>query len=287
MPRTRQANVGFEYSPMPSLRLTLDLVHARGDNFMNVRDINAPVPNPFFNSSQPVSSSNPLIRRPDLRYGSIFRYDSTGESRHQSASFGLAWQLRDVFALNMSYTLSKTEDNYIDWLTEFSPTNTFDPEAEMATSNQDQRHRIVLSAVYNTKNLSNWWLKDWTIALIARLVSGRPYSILTGIDADYGVVGGSPVGNGDGGASAADRPLGLERNSEATSFVRNVDLRIARTFRLRKKMALEIIGEAFNVFNHYNISKVQNVLGSSFETPIVQSNVDFNRQFQAGIKFTF
>ena len=295
MPETTQSNLGFEYATKSNLRFTLDLVHAKGKNFMQARDVNASIPVPLAYRT----AASPATRRPDLRYASIFRYDGTGESKFFSQTLGIAWQMQETLSFTASFTHSKTEDNYLDWLTQFAPQNTFDPSAEMGISNQDQTNKLVASAVWNTRKTSNVWTKDWTIAFIGKITSGRPYSILRGVDADYGTtaapVGPSspgPQGNGEGLSAPADRVPGTEKNGATTPMVTNLDIRLSRAFPLSKGMKLEVIAEVFNVFNHYNVSKVQNFQtpppgAPSYGSPIVQSSVDYNRQFQGGLKLTF
>jgi hypothetical protein len=282
MPLTKQANLGWEFTPRPNLRFTLDAVHVKGENYLNVRDVNAAVTNPAFGAPGEAPT-----RRVDTRYSAVHRYDGSGESKHTSVSLGSAWQMQDRFSLSFSYTWSKTEDNYTDWVTDVSPTNTFDPAAEMGTSNQDQRHRLLASLVWNTKGFNSAWTKDWVISLIGRVASGRPYTIYTGVDNDYGTFGGRANGNFDGGAPPADRPAGEARNGRTLPTYRNADLRISRTFRFGKQ-GLEVIADVFNVFNHYNQTAISNFQNSpTFGQPIVQSNVDFNRQVQLGARFTF
>ncbi|HJU84845.1 MAG TPA: TonB-dependent receptor [Holophagaceae bacterium] len=284
MPETKQANLGFEFLPLPNLKFTLDGMYATGENFLNVRDVNAIIPNPAYNPALPQGPTNSPIRRPDARYSSIIRYDGSGESKYRSGTFAVAWQMKDSAALNFSYTWSKAEDNYIDWVTDFEPMNTFDPKAEMAPSNQDQRSRILLSAVFSTQHWQNAFFRNWTISFIGRFTSGRPYTIFTGVDNDYGY----GLGNADGGAAPSDRPVGVGRNSETTPSVRNMDMRLARKFATGKKAGFEIMVDVFNVFNHYNVSQVQNVLAAGgYGEPVVQSNVDYNRQIQLGAKFTW
>ncbi len=287
MPLTKQANLGFEFTPRPNLRFTLDAVHVQGENYLNVRDVNAAVLNPDFG----VIAGAAPTRRVDSRYSAVHRYDGSGESKHTSISLGSAWQMQDRLSLSFSYTWSKTEDNYTDWVTDVSPTNTFDPAAEMGTSNQDQRHRLLASLVWNTKGFNSAWTKDWVVSLIGRIASGRPYTIYTGVDSDYGVyndgTGPRAYGNFDGGAPPADRPLTESRNGRTLPTYRNVDLRISRTFRFGKQ-GLEVIADVFNVFNHYNQTAISNFQNSpTFGKPIVQSNIDFNRQIQLGARFTF
>ena len=288
MPESKQATLGLEFLPLPNLKFTLDLSYTKGEHQMNIRDVNALIPNPSYNPLLPVGATNPAVRRPDARYSSIIRYDDSGENTYKAATFGMAWQMKDSVAFNFSYTYSKTEDNFIDWVTDFEPMNTFDPKAELAPSNQEQRSRFLLTAVFSSQKWQNAFLRNWTLSFIGRFTSGRPYSILTGRDNDYGKVGGQERGNADGGAAPADRPLGADRNGETTPSVRNLDMRLARRFPFSKKAGVELLLDVFNVFNHYNVSQVQNVLaGSDFGSPIVQSNVDFNRQLQLGVKFTF
>ncbi len=286
-PETKQANLGFEWSPRPSLKLTLDAVHSKGEHFMNVRDINSTIP-----VNGTTTLRTPILFGPTgIPYSSIFRYDGTGESKYTSFTAGMAWQMRDVLALNASYAWSKSEDNYIDWLTQFAPQNSFDPAAEMGPSNHDQRHRVNVSAVYNTKGLSSPWIRNWVIAIIGKYASGRPYSLWTGVDADYGFVAGNPFGNGEGLSAPADRPAGVKRNSETTPSITNVDLRLSRAFKPSDKAGIELILEVFNVFNHYNVTRVQNFQtpppgAPAFGSPIVTSS-DNNRAIQAGVRFTF
>ena len=271
---------------------------------MNVRDVNADIPVPTdYRAVGSPDVRKPVIYGPTgIPYSAIFRYDSTGESKYTGGTVGFAWQMRDTVSINASYTYSKAEDNYIDWLTQFASQNTFDPNAEKSPSNQDQKNRLNFSAVFNTKNASSVWAKNWVISFIGRFSSGRPYSLWTGVDGDYGYRLADPalpdtrdnrsyVGNGEGLSAPADRPAGVGRNSETTPNIYNMDMRVSRTFRFGNGVNLEGIIEVFNVFNKYNVSKVQNFQtpppgAPAFGSPIVTSS-DFNRQFQVGAKLTF
>jgi hypothetical protein len=292
-PETNQANLGFEYSPRPNLKYSFDAVYSKGKNFLNVRDVNAsiPVPTAYRTAGSPDVRTPVLFGPTGIPYSAIYRYDSSGESKYIGGTLGIAWQMRDTISINASYTYSKAEDNYIDWLTQFASRNTFDPSAEMSLSNQNQKNRLNFSAVFNTKNASSSWAKNWIISFIGRFTSGRPYSIWTGVDADYGYKNGAPIGNGEGLSAPADRPAGMARNTETTPNIYNMDMRLSRTFHFGGGVNLEAIIEVFNVFNHYNVSKVQNFQtpppgAPAFGSPIVTSS-DFNRQFQVGAKLTF
>lgn len=269
MSRSIQTNVGMEYTPASNVKWTLDLIHSNGDGFLQVRDANASVTNPYANFAAANSASNPWVRRPELAFGPLYLYDGSGASSYNALSLGMMWQLDNNFAMNANYTFSRSMDNYIDWLTDYAVNNTFDPSAEQGPSNQDQRHRFNLSMVYK-KN-------DWTLSMIGRLASGRPWNVGAGADLNN---------NGDGGLG--DRPAGVSRNSEVLPSNHNIDLRVSRMFRLGGKQRIELIADVFNVTNHYNVSRVQNIaaLSATFGQPVIQS-FDFNRQVQVGARWSW
>jgi outer membrane receptor protein involved in Fe transport len=283
MPETKQSNLGMEIAPLANLKFTADLVYAKGEHFLTVHDVNALIPNPDFG----VVPGAPPTRRPDSRYSSIIRYDDSGESKYRAATLGMQWQLRDTVALNFSYTYSKSEDNYTDWVTDVEPMNTFDPKVDMSPSNQDQRNRFIVSGVLSSKNWQNAFFRNWTASFIGRFASGRPYTIFTGVDNDYGTLGGQNFGNGDGGAPASDRPVGVGRNSETLPSSSNMDIRLNRKFNMGKKGGLELMLDVFNVFNHYNQTAIQSIQAApGYGDPVI-TTADHNRQVQLGVRFSW
>ena len=111
------------------------------------------------------------------------------------------------------------------------------------------------------------------------------------MDADDGFFSCYRICNGEGLSAPADRPAGVKRNSETTPSLTNVDMRLSRAFKPSDKAGLELILEVFNVFNHYNVTRVQNFQtpppgAPAFGSPIVTS-ADNNRAIQVGVRFTF
>jgi hypothetical protein len=78
------------------------------------------------------------------------------------------------------------------------------------------------------------------VAPVLFLSSGQPLNVTTGRD-----------DNGD--TLFNDRPAGVARNSERTSGFAQLDLGLARRFRMRM-VAVEARVEIFNVFNRTNFS---------------------------------
>jgi hypothetical protein len=59
----------------------------------------------------------------------------------------------------------------------------------------------------------------------------------------------------------SSRPLGFERNSFRTPMVANVDLRVLKYFSFGKTAKLDVVAEAFNLFNRANVAQINPVFG--------------------------
>lgn len=268
MPESRQGSAALEWTPAPDQVVTLTVVGSRGTHFLNTRDVNAYVP------YLPEGAAAPVLRRPDLRYGSIQRIDATGETRYLGETLQWRWRPERNLDLDVHYTHSKAEDNFIDWNPDFTVQNTFDPGQEWGPSYQDQTHRAVAAVTWRSGADRGPWLRDWTLATVARWESGRPYTILAGYDRNA---------NGDG---TSDRPAGVGRNSATTPSFSNVDLRVSRGFQAAR-VRLDLMVDVFNLFNTTQVEAVQNDLASTlpaFGTPVAYYA---KRQVQFGLRAAF
>ncbi len=182
-------------------------------------------------------------------------YNSMVLTFRKNASHGLE------FLLN--YTLSRAVDG-----AQTSGTNgTFfgtdvalDPynkKLEYGTSDMDQRHRFVGSAVYTPpfSRISNkplrLMLNGFSFSTIVTAASGQPLSEYTSSYPSGGVDGGFTGGEvGTSGTSTGGRVPFLPRNNFYLPDLYNVDFRIAREFRFLERYRFAVVGEAFNLFNH-------------------------------------
>ena len=152
------------------------------------------------------------------------------------------------FRLNANYTLSHITDNGNFTTFINLPQNQFDNESEEADSNQDVRHRFVANFTALAPETSV--LRHFSVSGIVTVQSGRPFTIFVGGDA-----------NGDTNP-VTDR-VGLSpRNSYIGDPLRSVDLRVSRRFPLRDGRSLDVIFDAFNLFNRDNVDEVFSVYGS-------------------------
>jgi hypothetical protein len=172
-----------------------------------------------------------------------------------------------------------------------NPQNNLRPDLERSNSSFDQRHRFVFSAIFDTpfdRHDDGFWRKflaDFSIAPIFQAASGRPFTVLTGRDAnlDFGPFTDRPsvASPGDPGAftspfvqgvgfiaptvcpSTATALTGsngctgsLGRNTFARPETWQLDLRLARRIHFGERWNMELIADVFNLFNRFNVADV-------------------------------
>jgi hypothetical protein len=209
-----------------------------------------------------------------------------------------------------SYTLADSRDDgqgSSATPTGSSPLDPYNIALDRGPSNFDIRHRVVSSIVWqpeyfnSASGMTHALLTGWTIAPIFTAASGLPLNPT--------VSGNPPSGLGNtasgvvGSQPATNRVPFLERNSFRYPGQWDVDLRIARSFRVWERAKLEIIAEAFNLFNHENFTAAtaQNyTIGGTAAAPVMtyfsnfgqltaanNNNIVTPRQIQFGAKITF
>lgn len=132
------------------------------------------------------------------------------------------------------------------------------PAGEHANSTMNVPYRFVVGATYRLdfRGLSGWRKESfsgWGLAPIVQMQSGLPYSAGT-----TNSVGSSLYG-GIIGAGGTGRVPDIDRNAFSMPSTAVVDLRISKTFHIELgslHSEFELFGEAFNLFNHQNITSV-------------------------------
>jgi hypothetical protein len=137
--------------------------------------------------------------------------------------------------------------------------------AERALSDNDQRQRLTISGTLTTP-------RGWLLSYIYSYVSALPFNIQLPNDR-----------NGD--TNFNDRPEGVGRNTGKGFDYRSLDVRLSRTFSLKRGLALEGIVDAFNVLNRANYQVPNNIITSpTFGRPTAANDP---RQVQAGVRLLF
>ena len=249
---------------------------------------------------------------------------TSGTSNYNALSVNLHKRFSNHFEYLASYTWSHAIDDSTDVVSvSEGPQTEFAPNAERARSSFDQRHRFVLSGVYNSARLSGGGFvskafSNVTVAPIFEVSSGRPFNILTGVDTNFNftpltdrpsVVSRSTTPNNCGVLPVASKysPTGflnlpcyiddnpfdgnftgnvdgtLGRNAGTKPYVVFTDLRLAKTLLFHERYALELMADGFNLINKFNVLDV-NLL----YTEAGQRTAAYDpRQFQFGARFSF
>ncbi len=313
-PESYQASVGIERDLGYGFSFEASYLYNRGIYLTRNRDLNQ------FKRTGPVNPNNPgggatFIRFPtaaqaaagltsDFRNPFRFQdnqYESSGNSFYNAGTFVLRRRFAQNFSLLAHYTFSKTIDEVTDFNSDFSAQNPLNVRADRALSSFDQRHRVVISGVFQMPkygdSLSSKIFSNFVFSPIFNYGSGRPFNVQ---------LGGSVDANSDG-RSQTDRPGTLGRNTGIGESTYTLDARLSRRFKFGETKSLELIAEGFNLFNRTNFQGINNSVGTlslaqrnELETRRVRgiegiattSPLGFTssapaRQFQFGARFNF
>jgi len=238
---------------------------------------------------------------------------SSGSSVYHGLTANLRKRYGQHYEFLASYTWSHTIDDSTDLQSPLEPQDNYNLAAERANSAFDQRHRFVLSGVYQTGALSgsgfvSKFFSGWTLAPILEVASGRPFNIISGDDRNHDfstptdrpntAASGATDGCGDTAAPSKFSPTGflmpacflngtldgnLGRNAGTRPYNLFTDIRVSKRIPLGDRMALEGIVDAFNFINRFNVSDV-NPLWNSGQTATAAFDP---RQLQFALKLTW
>ncbi len=261
-PYSQQAALGYDRAVGQTISVSADALFVRGHHQIGTIDYNPVVP-----------SLGPGRRPNDINgvagtSASILQYTSFGQTWYKGLTLSLNKRLSSNYQFLVSYTYSKAEDTSTDFQSAFivmnngrgrdpnNPTGLpigFDPLSDKGRATQDQRHRLVVSGLYQFP----WQVQFSTIITAA---SGRPYTPLAGVDLN---------GDGDGGAFPSDRArtnpadptTSVARNSQTMKSQFIVDTRLSKRFTLRGRIAVDGILDVFNLLNRANYTEINNIFG--------------------------
>ncbi|MBI3697506.1 MAG: TonB-dependent receptor, partial [Acidobacteria bacterium] len=321
-PLTYQLEFTVEQELTRNLTFTASYLSTRGQRLPFFRDINLFKPTdvatytvcavPQVGSSTTCSQvernisvpffPGPSSNRPNPAFGRITTFESVVNSWYNGLVLQAKHRFSHGFQMQASFTYSKSQDDDQISQTFFSanqPLNPFNVRDDYSVSNFDQRKRFTLTSYWMLPfhRIGSRPLRaalDWfQLSGILTLADGRPYN---------GFLSGNPspsgVGTGILGAGGSSRVPWYGRNVFVNPGLATTDLRLARAFKFGERMKLDLIAEAFNLFNRVNISGINttqyNVRGSVlFPNPAFNSisatgtNLTRERQLQLGGRFTF
>jgi hypothetical protein len=266
-----QANLQVERELPGNASISVGYLHLRGLHIILSRNVNVP----RFSASAGV----PNLGRPDPNWGNISRYESSGDSYYNGLVVSLNKQALGWASVRVTYTLSKATDDTGNFF--FStPQDNFNVRDDLGLSDNDQRHRFVLSGTLETPkgdDRPTRLLRDFQLSYIFTYASRLPFNILAGNDRNFDT-------------NNNDRPVGVPRNTGLGFDFASLDLRLSRRFRFSERVGLEVLAEAFNVLNRANLAIPNNTFGTgatplrTFTQPTAAADP---RQIQFGLRLNF
>jgi len=238
-----QANFQIEREILPNVAITVAYQFYGAHHLPLLRDVNLGTPKSFLADGRPLYTGVP---RRDTRFNQINDLESVGNSVYSGGFIAVTKRFGRGLQFSASYTYGVAINNTDG--TGDTGTPVSDPSfvnRDRGPASADQRHRFVFEGVYTSDlrtvpRAVNQLFGGWLIAPSATVTSGFPVNPQAGRDL-----------NGDGVNN--DRPLFLGRNSIEGPGLREVNLRLSRTFNVyRERLKLEFIGEAENLLNSTN-----------------------------------
>ena len=250
---------------------------------------------PFFSGPRPISN-----------FGSIIEVQGSAKSSYHALVIQANRRFSNGLQFQTSYTWANAKDQG-QQLGTFAPTfptvsNPFDRSVDDGRSDLDIKHRFVASAVWDIGDSLGWEsgvagaiFKGLQLAPIVSISSGRSVT---------GFVSASPSGgtsSGLLGSGGPQRTFFRPRGEESRPSTATVDLRASKRIFFGETMSLEILGEAFNLFNRSNFTGIMDrvytftvasntlVFDPTYLTPTTINNtINYTpRQIQLGVRFHF
>jgi hypothetical protein len=181
--------------------------------------------------------------------GLLYYTDNSGTSVYNGATLQVIEKLGKVFNVDANYTFSHTFDDGTFTTFVSTPQDLYDRSRERANSNQDIRQRFITNFTATAPSDSH--LRNFALSSIVSLQTGRPFTLFVGFDA-----------NGDTNP-VTDRVGDLGRNTYYGDHLYSWDLRISRYFQIRERERLDLMVDAFNLFNRPNVDEVTSVYGAA------------------------
>jgi hypothetical protein len=223
--------------------------------------------------------------RPNSAFGRITNISSSVHSQYDAFVAQLNRRMSHGLQFQMNYTYANASDNGQGSQTFTTGNSVLSPAAqnlEEGRSSFDIHHRFVTSLVWqpqvfkNSNAIVKAITSDWTISPIGSFTSGKPYT---------GSISGNATGGtstGIEGAGGSNRPRFVPVNDFEFPDVWNIDLRLSRRVKIKEKQSVEFLAEAFNLFNHMNVTDIQTRLysiGTMGAAGTVPSGCDANLNY--------
>lgn len=325
LPYTQQWNFSIQRQFGSSIVADVSYVGSKSTHLLGIVDINQVYPGLAYSSGviaagTPVTNANTQrlnVLRPYRGYNAINMVVPSFNANYNSLQGYVKKQFRGSSLISASYTWSKNlTNNQTDNST--APQNSYNYQAEYGRAQQDRRHVFSANFVYELpffraqKGVVQKVLGGWDLSGIVQVNSGLPLTVTNAsVDpAGLGFLGASSAGPRtdltctDPNAGAphtistwfnkscfANVPSGIIRPGNAGRGVINGpgyqrwDISAFKNITFRDRFTFQLRGDAFNIWNHTNLSAVN----TSFTSTLFGTVTGYRdpRIMQVSAKFLF
>jgi outer membrane receptor protein involved in Fe transport len=286
---SKQANLEVERTLGGSGTVSIGYQYFRGENLL--MSINQNVP-----TCAAQGTNNGC--RPVSTYMNNSQYRGAGDSNYHGLHVAYLQRPKDWSAVRVSYALSKSMNDLGEAFFS-SPTDPSNVMKDWGRSDNDQRHRLVISASVNspTRPGTTAWERithGFLVSTMVQYYSSLPFNIASGINSLQGTAG-RPFADGSIATPNFDvqQVAFIPRNAGTGSDFFSLGVRVSRLFRLSEGTRIEGMVEAFNLTNRVNPITRNTIFGpGSYPTnPLPSFNtvtaVGDPRTLQFGLRLTF
>jgi outer membrane receptor protein involved in Fe transport len=286
---SKQASVEVERALAAGLTASVGYQYLRGENLLMSVNQNVPTC---------VAAGTNNGCRPISTYRNNSQYSSVADSTYHGLHLSLVQRPTRWASVRATYTLSKSMNNVGEAFFS-SPVDPTDPMRDWGRSDDDQRHRFVISGTVNTSMApaTTAWehlTHGFQVSSFLQYYSALPFNITSGVANLQGTTS-RPLADGATAPTNFDvRAVNLiPRNAGIGSDFFSLNLRVSRGFRISGDMRIEGLVEAFNLTDRANgLTRNQNFGPGAYPTnPVSTFNqitaVGDPRTFQFGLRMTF
>jgi hypothetical protein len=286
---SKQANIEVERTLGGSRTISIGYQYFRGENLL--MSINQNVP-----TCVAAGTNNGC--RPVATYMNNSQYRGAGDSNYHGLHVTYLQRPKTWSAVRVSYALSKSMNDLGEAFFS-SPTDPTNVMKDWGRSDNDQRHRLVVSASVNspmTPGTTAWEqiTHGFQASTMVQYYSSLPFNIVSGVNSLQGTAG-RPLADGSVSTPNFDvrQVEFIPRNVGKGSDFFTLSLRVSRSFRLSSGTRIEGLVEAFNLTDRVNAITRNTTFGpgSYPSNPLPSFNtvtaVGDPRTIQFGLRFTF
>jgi len=270
-PYTTQGNLSIEYALNRNLAISATYLGVKGSHLQRSRDTNvlgvAPATIAIANEGT-VLTYQRIAGRLFSNFARTIAFESTASSIYHGLTLELNKRYSSNFQQRVAFTWSKAIDDVPD-ATAVVPNggddakyvqNPLNIADDRAPSVNDQARRLVVSGTWNLAYADSSAipavrsiLGGWAASYILTAQTGQPYT------ANIGLVDLNNDGN-----NRNDRVPGVGRNTFRLPTTWSLDPRITRDIKFHENAKLQLIFEAFNLFNRFNLTSSSSIRTAQF-----------------------